>query len=69
MKKIYKISGCSPQQCAPAICKCPEITIEEGVDGDKKLLITDDFGGVCCMAPGQFYELAKQFIVDYDNGL
>ncbi|MDY0197625.1 MAG: hypothetical protein RBR68_07405 [Tenuifilaceae bacterium] len=69
MKNNYKITGCKPNLCSPPICKCPILEIEENIDGNKMLLLSDDFGGVAQMTPIQFYELAKQFIEDYDNGI
>ena len=63
-KKKYEIKAC---KCAPSLC--PILEIEENIDGDKMLLLSDDFGGVAQMTPIQFYELAKQFIEDYDNGI
>ena len=62
--KNYKLKMC---KCAPSLC--PQISIEENIDGNKMLLLSDDFGGVAQMTPIQFYELAKQFIEDYDNGI
>jgi hypothetical protein len=54
--------------CAPAICKCPELSFYEDIDGNTNVIIKDDYNGVVIMTPEQFSIMAAKFLEDKNNG-
>lgn len=55
--EVFRIVACSPPSCG-----CPELSVEQDVDGNEVVIITDDFNGVSIMSVVEFTILAEEFL-------
>ena len=53
--------------CARPSCQCPQIETYRTVDGEVRVMISDDFGGVISVSVEEMRLLATKFLDEYYN--